>query len=47
MSTLMAKGIEVGAYEIKDYWIGIEYIEDLNCVLKRLNNQPLVENTIL
>lgn len=41
MTKLIQEGIPVGAYEISDYWMGIEYVEDLNSVLARLNIDPL------
>jgi NDP-sugar pyrophosphorylase family protein len=37
ISRLIEQNIPVGAYQIDDYWMGIEYVEDLNNVLKRLN----------
>lgn len=41
MAILIERGIPVGAYEITDYWMGIEYVEDLNSVLTRLKIDPL------
>ena len=38
ITTLIARGVPVGAFEITDYWMGIEYVEALNSVLKRLNS---------
>ena len=35
----LAKGLSVGAYNIKEYWLGIENIENLKKVEKKLKNK--------
>ena len=37
----LSKGLSVGAYDIKDYWIGIENMENLKKVGVRLNKKPV------
>ena len=37
----LSKGLNVGAYSIKDYWMGIENIENLKKVGTRLNNKSI------
>ena len=37
----LSKGLNVGAYNIKDYWIGIENMENLRTVGTRLNNKSI------
>ena len=44
----ISKGLSVGAYNIKDYWLGIENVENLKKVEKRLKNiLKMVEKKIL
>ena len=35
----ISKGLSVGAYNIKDYWLGIENVENLKKVEKRLKSK--------
>ena len=35
----LSKSLSVGAYHIKDYWMGIENIENLKKVGKRVNKR--------
>jgi len=37
----LSSGLSVGAYKIKDYWLGIENIENLKKVEKRLNKKTI------
>tara|TARA_Y100001970_G_C13570984_1_gene526203 strand:- start:213 stop:560 length:348 start_codon:yes stop_codon:yes gene_type:complete len=37
----LSKGLNVGAYNIKDYWIGIENVENLKKVGTRLNKKSI------
>tara|TARA_A100001015_G_scaffold197967_1_gene220824 strand:+ start:830 stop:1174 length:345 start_codon:yes stop_codon:yes gene_type:complete len=35
----LSKGMRVGAYNIKDYWIGIENVDNLREIEKKLNKK--------
>ena len=37
----LSKGLSVGAYDIKDYWMGIENMENLKKVGARLNKKSI------
>ena len=37
----LSKGLSVGAYNIKDYWMGIENMENLKKVGARLNKKSI------
>ena len=37
----LSKGLNIGAYNIKDYWIGIENVDNLKKVGTRLNKKSI------
>ncbi len=37
----LSSGLSIGAYNIKDYWLGIENVENLKKVEKRLNKKTI------
>ena len=37
----LSRGLNVGAYNIKDYWMGIENLENLKKVGTRLNKKSI------
>lgn len=41
INSYLIRGLSVGAYHIKDFWIGIENAENLDEVLKRVEGEPL------
>ena len=37
----LSKGLNIGAYNIKDYWVGIENVDNLKKVGTRLNKKSI------